>query len=69
MFSWYADSKVRAKLGDMGLSRKARFYISENLQSWRWMPPEAFNTDLSKPYTLSADIYSIAMVMIEVCHP
>ena len=63
LFSLNPDASVCAKVSDFGLTVSVTETISDPLNSWQWMAPEA---QMGDDYTETCDLYSYAVVLWEV---
>jgi len=58
------DDSGHARITEFGLARVTRSVSHQNVHTARWTAPEVLNEG---PHSKESDVFSFAMVMIEVC--
>eukprot|EP01105_Mastigella_eilhardi_P026427 TRINITY_DN7655_c0_g1_i1.p1 TRINITY_DN7655_c0_g1~~TRINITY_DN7655_c0_g1_i1.p1 ORF type:complete len:733 (-),score=126.38 TRINITY_DN7655_c0_g1_i1:579-2483(-) len=65
VFSLSLNDSVRCKIADFGLSDVLLPNVGGMLSTWQWLPPEVIDV-ASHAYNEKVDVYSFAMVLVEI---
>ncbi len=62
------NASIVAKVADFGLAQKLTTSsgITDRLETWQWMAPEAFGVNSAATYDERADVYSFGIVLWEL---